>query len=100
MAKLLTVKTASNGNLMIPAEKIIFCGTSGSPFTSTSIYYSGVQATFDVITITHAADTSSGNNMINYLQSKFVEVAQSKWSEGVLDITDDAPTVISNVTIA
>ena len=37
---------------------------------------------------------------LNYIQNKLIQVAQGKWSESILDITDGAPTVITNVVIS
>ena len=99
MTKFLKVRTSANGDLIMPADKFVMVSTGGGGFTTTVINYLTTGA-FDTITLTHAADTNSGFNMINYIQNQLIQVAQSKWSESVLDITDNSPLVISNVTIA
>tara|TARA_R100001369_G_scaffold91098_1_gene131445 strand:- start:860 stop:1165 length:306 start_codon:yes stop_codon:yes gene_type:complete len=101
MAKFLKVQTAANGNLIMPADKMVMVSTGGvgGGYTTTIVNYL-TTGEFDTITITHGADTATGYNMINYIQNKLIEVAQGKWSEGILDITDGAPTVISNVVIS
>ena len=97
MKKFLKVDTATNGNLIIPADKMVWIATNAS--TQTLIYQIGVGDEFDIVTITHADDSAAaGNTMITYIQDMFVEVAQSKWSESVLDITANSPRLISNVT--
>jgi|TARA_R110000787_G_scaffold43486_3_gene106657 hypothetical protein len=98
MDKFFKVSTASNGTLMIPASDIIWVNTLGGGYTQ-SVLYLANNSTFDLITVTHAAD-SVAIKMVTYLQNKLIEVAQGKWSESVLDITDDSPLVISNVTIS
>jgi|TARA_R110002050_G_scaffold1231_1_gene8382 hypothetical protein len=99
MTKFLKVRTGANGDLIMPADKFVMVSTGGGSFTTTIINYLTTGA-FDTITLTHAADTNSGFNMINYIQNQLIQVAQSKWSESILDITNDAPTVISNVVIS
>ena len=99
MAKFLKVQTAANGNLIMPADKMVMVSTGGGGFTTTIVNFLTTGA-FDTITITHGADTASGYNMINYIQNKLIQVAQGKWSESILDITDGAPTVITNVVIS
>ena len=97
MKKFLKVSTASNGTRIIPAQNIVFVGTTGT--TVTTLYLANTEAAFDEIAITHASDAaSSGNDMINYIQSQLVKVAGGKWSESILDITDGSPKLISNVT--
>lgn len=97
MKKFLKVSTASNGTRIIPAQNIVYVGTNGT--TETSLYLANTEAAFDVVKVTHATDAaSSGNDMVNYVQDKLVEVARSKWSESILDITDASPKLISNVT--
>ena len=99
MKKFLKVDTASNGTLIIPADKMVWIATNAS--TQTLIYQIGVGDEFDIVTITHADDSAAaGNTMITYIQDMFIEVAQSKWSESVLDITANSPRLISNVTFA
>ena len=99
MKKFLKVDTASNGTLIIPADKMVWIATNAS--TQTLIYQIGVGDEFDIVTITHADDSAAaGNTMITYIQDMFIEVAQSKWSESVLDITANSPKLISNVTFA
>ena len=98
MDKFFKVSTASNGTLMIPASDIIWVNTQGGGYTATDLFLAN-NSTFDVVTITHAADTSA-IKMVTFLQNQLIQVAQSKWSESVLDITDNSPLVISNVTIA
>ena len=99
MQKFFTVSTAANGDQIMPADGVVMVSTAGGAFTDTVVNYLS-NTTYDVITITHAADTASGNNMIDYIQNKLIEVAGSKWSESMLDITDGAPTVISNIVIS
>jgi hypothetical protein len=99
MKKFLKVDTASNGTLIIPADKMVWIATNAS--TQTLIYQLGAGDEFDIVTITHADDSAAaGNTMIAYIQDMFIEVAQSKWSESVLDITANSPKLISNVTFA
>ena len=99
MKKFLKVDTASNGTLIIPADKMVWIATNAS--TQTLIYQLGAGDEFDIVTITHADDSAAaGNTMITYIQDMFIEVAQSKWSESVLDITANSPKLISNVTFA
>mgnify|MGYP003647588137 FL=1 len=99
MKKFLKVDTATNGNLIIPADKMVWVATNAT--TETIIYQLGVGDEFDIVTITHADDSAAaGNTMITYIQDMFIEVAQSKWSESVLDITANSPRLISNVTFA
>ena len=98
MDKFFKVSTAANGTLVIPASDIIWVNTQGGGYTATDLFLAN-NSTFDVVTVTHAADTSA-IKMVTYLQNKLIEVAQGKWSESVLDITDDSPLVISNVTIS
>tara|TARA_R110000744_G_scaffold12938_1_gene38133 strand:- start:348 stop:647 length:300 start_codon:yes stop_codon:yes gene_type:complete len=99
MQKFFTVSTAANGDQIMPADGVVMVSTAGGGFTDTVVNYLSNTA-YDVITITHAADTASGNNMIDYIQNMLIQVAGSKWSESMLDITDGAPTVISNIVIS
>ena len=98
MDKFFKVSTAANGTLVIPASDIIWVNTQGGGYTATDLFLAN-NSTFDVVTVTHAADTSA-IKMVTYLQNKLIEVAQGKWSESVLDITDDSPLLISYVKIS
>ena len=69
MKKFLKVDTATNGNLIIPADKMVWIATNAS--TQTLIYQIGVGDEFDIVTITHADDSAAaGNTFIIYFVSK------------------------------
>jgi|TARA_R110000744_G_scaffold203446_3_gene322285 hypothetical protein len=88
------------GNVIMPADKMVWVATNAS--TETSIYQlSPAGDEFDVVTITHADDSAaSGNTMVKYVQDCFVNVAQAAWYESVLDIGENSPKAISNITFA
>ena len=99
--KFLKADTATNGKLIMSADNVVWVSTGGSPYTSTNVYLANTLSTFDVMTITHAADTvSTGNDMIGFIQDSLIKVAGTKWSESVLDITEDSPKTISNIQVA
>jgi len=58
MDKFFKVSTAGNGTLAIPASDIIWVNTQGGGYTATDLFLAN-NSTFDVVTVTHAADTSA-----------------------------------------
>ena len=75
MQKFFTVSTAANGDQIMPADGVVMVSTAGGAFTDTVVNYLS-NTFYDVITITHAADTAAGNNMIDYIQIKIIQIPQ------------------------
>jgi hypothetical protein len=100
MAKFLTIDTGANGKFLIPADGFIFSRKESD--IKTYIFLKN-NTVFDTLVLTY--DSVSGfdeNALTKFIQDEMVELAQTHWTNAVVDITDRIPKPynITNVSIA
>ncbi len=106
MAKFLTIDTGANGKFLIPADGFVFTKKStGSPLITTLIFYEtpNTPNSLDTLVITYdAVSSSDDNNFAQFIENEIIDLAQTNWTNAVVDITDRIPNPfnVTNVSIA
>ena len=100
MAKFLTIDTGANGKFLIPADGFIFSRKESD--IKTYIFLESNPFYLDTLVLTY--DSVSGfdeNALTKFIQDEMVELAQTHWTNAVVDITDRIPKPfnVTNVTI-
>lgn len=96
MAKFLIYKTAANGEFLIPQNGFVTVLREISDNTITSINYVSPNDN-DQIQLEHAAD--AGRLVQSFIKDKFKEMAETNWTNAIIDITADCPLEITDITI-
>ena len=94
MAKFLIYKTAANGDFLIPQNGFVTVLQSSSVRTDIN-YVSPNNG--DQLQLDHAAD--AGKLVQNFLKEKFKEMAETNWTNAIIDITADCPIEITDITL-
>ena len=95
MAKFLT-KTVSGIDYIIPQNDFVAVLQEVGDNTITNINYTSVNSQ-DQIKLEHAADT--GKIVQDFIKDKFKEMAETNWTNAIIDITADCPIEITGITI-
>ena len=100
MAKFLTIDTGVEGKFLIPADGFVFSRKESDIKTYIFLKNNNVR---DTLVLTY--DSVSGfdeNALTKFIQDEMVELAQTHWTNAVVDITDRIPKPynITNVSIA
>ena len=100
MAKFLTIDTGANGKFLLPADGFIFSRKESDINTYIFVKNNNI---LDTLVLTY--DSVSGfdeNALTKFIQDEMVELAQTHWTNAVVDITDRIPKPynITNVSIA
>ena len=96
MAKFLTI-TVSGIDYIIPQNGFVTVMQESGDDTTTAINYTSANFREQIL-LTHAADT--GKLVQDFIKDKFKEMAETNWTNAIIDITDDCPLDIITVTIA
>ncbi len=98
MAKFLKVNTATNGKFLIPADGFVFARRGSS--TQTFIYIESSNNFESIILINDPVTSSDEQALVQFIQDEMVDLAQTHWTNAVVDITDRIPKPynITNVT--
>jgi hypothetical protein len=94
MAKFLIYKTAANGEFLIPQDGFVTVLQSSS--TRTDINYVSPNDN-DQLQLDHAAD--AGKLVQDFLKEKFKKMAETNWTNAIIDITADCPIEITDITL-
>jgi selenophosphate synthase len=94
MAKFLIYKTAANGEFLIPQNGFVTVLQSSS--VRTDINYVSPNDN-DQLRLEHAADT--GKIVQDFIKDKFKEMAETSWTNAVIDITADCPIEITDIIL-
>ncbi len=95
MAKFLTV-TVSGADYIIPQNGFVAVLQEIDDNTITNINYISANSS-DQIKLVHAADT--GKIVQDFIKDKFKEMAETNWTNAIIDITADCPIEITGITI-
>lgn len=95
MAKFLTI-TVSGVDYIIPQNGFVTVLQEIDDNTITNINYTSVNSQ-DQIKLEHAADT--GKIVQDFIKDKFKEMAETNWTNAIIDITADCPIEITGITI-
>lgn len=95
MAKFLTI-TVSGIDYIIPQNDFVAVLQEVGDNTITNINYTSVNSQ-DQIKLEHAADT--GKIVQDFIKDKFKEMAETNWTNAIIDITADCPIEITGITI-
>jgi len=95
MAKFLTI-TVSCIDYIIPQNGFVTVLQEVGNNTRTNVNYISANSS-DQIRLVHAADT--GKIVQDFIKDKFKEMAETNWTNAIIDITDDCPLSITSVTI-
>jgi len=95
MAKFLTV-TVSGADYIIPQNGFVAVSQEPTDNTRTNINYISANSS-DQIKLVHAADT--GKIVQDFIKDKFKEMAETNWTNAIIDITADCPIEITGITI-
>ena len=95
MAKFLIYKTAANGEFLIPQDGFVTVLQSSS--VRTDINYVSPNDN-DQLQLDHAAD--AGKLVQDFLKEKFKEMAETNWTNAIIDITADCPIEITDIILA
>lgn len=95
MAKFLTI-TVSGIDYIIPQNGFVAVLQEIDDNTITNINYISVNSQ-DQIKLEHAADT--GKIVQDFIKDKFKEMAETSWTNAIIDITADCPIEITGITI-
>ena len=95
MAKFLTI-TVSGIDYIIPQNGFVAVLQEVGDNTITNINYTSVNSQ-DQIKLEHAADT--GKIVQDFIKDKFKEMAETNWTNAIIDITADCPIEITGITI-
>jgi len=92
MAKFLTIDTGANGKFLLPADGFVFTRKSSStPLTTTVIFYE-IPNILDTLAITYdAVSISDTDNFVEFIENEMIDLAQTHWTNAVVDITDRIP---------
>ena len=95
MAKFLTI-TVSGIDYIIPQNGFVAVLQEPTDSTITNVNYVSANND-DQIQLTHAAD--AGKLVQNFIKDKFKEMAETNWTNAIIDITADCPIEITGITI-
>jgi len=95
MAKFLTI-TVSGIDYIIPQNGFVAVLQEIDDNTITNINYTSANAK-DQIKLEHAADT--GKIVQDFIKDKLKEMAETNWTNAIIDITADCPIEITGITI-
>jgi hypothetical protein len=95
MAKFLTI-TVSGVDYIIPQNGFVAVLQEIDNNTITNINYISANSQ-DQIKLEHAADT--GKIVQDFIKDKFKEMAETNWTNAIIDITADCPIEITGITI-
>jgi len=95
MAKFLTI-TVSGIDYIIPQNGFVAVLQEIDDNTITNINYISANSS-DQIKLVHAADT--GKIVQDFIKDKFKEMAETNWTNAIIDITADCPIEITGITI-
>ena len=96
MAKFLTI-TVSGVDYIIPQNGFVAVLQEPTDTTRTNVNYVSANDD-DQIMLYHAAD--AGKLVQDFIKDKFKEMAETNWTNAIIDITDDCPLEIILVNIA
>ena len=96
MAKFLTI-TVSGVDYIIPQNGYVAVLQEPGFSNQTNINYTSVNST-DQIRLSH--DSDSGKLVQDFIKDKFKEMAETNWTNAIIDITDDCPLEITIVNVA
>jgi selenophosphate synthase len=94
MAKFLIYKTAANGEFLIPQNGFVTVLQASS--VGTDINYVSPNDK-DQLRLVHAADT--GKIVQDFIKDKFKEMAETSWTNAIIDITADCPIEITDIIL-
>lgn len=99
MAKFLTIDTGANGKFLLPADGFVLSRRSSA--TTTYIFYESANSLDNVSLVYDSVSGSDEYALTKFIQDEMVELAQTHWTNAVVDITDRVPKPynITNVTI-
>jgi len=95
MAKFLTI-TVGGADYIIPQNGFVAVLQEVGNNTRTNVNYNSANSS-DQIRLVHAADT--GKLVQDFIKDKFKEMAETNWTNAIIDITDDCPIEITLVTL-
>ena len=95
MAKFLTI-TVSGIDYIIPQNGFVAVLQEIDDNTITNINYISANSQ-DQIKLEHLADT--GKIVQDFIKDKFKEMAETNWTNAIIDITADCPIEITGITI-
>ncbi len=95
MAKFLTI-TVSGIDYIIPQNGFVVVLQEIADNTITNINYVSANSQ-DQIKLEHVADT--GKIVQDFIKDKFKEMAETNWTNAIIDITADCPIEITGITI-
>ncbi len=94
MAKFLIYKTAANGEFLIPQTGFVTVLQASS--VRTDINYVSPNDN-DQLQLVHAADTDK--LVQDFIKDKFKEMAETSWTNAIIDITADCPIEITDIIL-
>jgi len=95
MAKFLTI-TVSGVDYIIPQNGFVAVLQEIDDNTITNVNYISANSS-DQIKLEHVADT--GKLVQDFIKDKFKEMAETNWTNAIIDITADCPIEITGITI-
>ncbi len=95
MAKFLTI-TVSGKDYIIPQNGFIVVLQELSDNTKTNVNYVSPNNDYEIL-LEHAADT--GKLVQDFIKDKFKEMAETNWTNATIDITNDCPIEITDITL-
>lgn len=95
MAKFLTI-TVGGADYIIPQNGFVAVLQEIDDNTITNINYTSANSQ-DQIKLEHAADT--GKIVQDFIKDKFKKMAETNWTNAIIDITAECPIEITGITI-